>query len=766
MARNMDDIESWATGGEMYFKAVAHKLHDPNAHKGAAGAQTGQPAAITDGGPDGAANPRRQTDDRAIGAFLREFLAEGTTAADAEKAFKQLAGSDITLTRSGAATIRNATSSALRGKKDAVSRQTDTLARSARHHGARFDEGVVNARGALDRHLVRLTLHHYATLEREYEIHARRLEEERRICERLEAQVKQSLQLSLFSLHLENETSGRILLRRLPTSHPQHVRCRRAAVENVKADFFGPPAATGRESPAAAAAAAALRARHRYSGIGVLDVYKIENHVLLERFQQCAAATEPGKVKGLFCGVPAENIERVVTYGMLDRDPTTAERREVFRRTWYTFSDGSGGFAEKRVNKSRPIKFPRTFSRYSTLEDDRPLMLAPDPEEQAAKTAAAAALAEEKDGDADGPETNDSDDAKKSKKKKKGKKKKGAAGEEADDDDGDSATRYLVLCRVIVGKVFVTSKEYRGFPVVVGNASGSGSFDSMYNPLQEEYLLVTPQNVLPEFLVQYKYLRRRDGGDAAAAAQAAARARAKHAAAAGGKKGGKKGKKGKGGKGGGGASVAALGATLPTIIPVDLSTKEGVALPAMPPPQEWPASAAQMAAAKAGGVVDASGAGADEHSAAGANAAAAPPGGDGDAGTAITPFPLASRTPAAEPPADHRWRDGSGGGAGGGSFAREEATPWDQLRANAAVQRDRVLDALEASFDGYWQELRKAREADRRRIVAATGVDLLPLRPDVLREECDAAELELLRQVSRRRELERELQTRREDNLR
>ena len=74
-----------------------------------------------------------------------------------------------------------------------------------------------NARGALARHLVRLPLHHYAPLEREYEIHARRLEEERRICERLEAQVKQSLQLSLFSLHLENETSGRILLRRLPT---------------------------------------------------------------------------------------------------------------------------------------------------------------------------------------------------------------------------------------------------------------------------------------------------------------------------------------------------------------------------------------------------------------------------------------------------------------------------------------------------------------------------------------------------------------------
>ena len=57
------------------------------------------------------------------------------------------------------------------------------------------------------------------------------------------------------------------------------------------------------------------------------------------------------------------NGERGVAFVLLDRDPSPAERRGVFRRTWYTFSDGSGGFAEKRVNRARPIKFPRTFSR-------------------------------------------------------------------------------------------------------------------------------------------------------------------------------------------------------------------------------------------------------------------------------------------------------------------------------------------------------------------------------------------------------------------
>ena len=36
--------------------------------------------------------------------------------------------------------------------------------------------------------------------------------------------------------------------------------------------------------------------------------------------------------------------------------------------------------------------------------------------------------------------------------------------------------------------------------------------DSMYNPLQEEYLIVEPDHILPEFVVQYKFLRRNRPG--------------------------------------------------------------------------------------------------------------------------------------------------------------------------------------------------------------------------------------------------------------
>ena len=44
----------------------------------------------------------------------------------------------------------------------------------------------------------------------------------------------------LFSAHLEEETGGRVQLKRLDHSNPQFVRCQKAVVENAKKDFFHP----------------------------------------------------------------------------------------------------------------------------------------------------------------------------------------------------------------------------------------------------------------------------------------------------------------------------------------------------------------------------------------------------------------------------------------------------------------------------------------------------------------------------------------------
>ena len=91
--------------------------------------------------------------------------------------------------------------------------------------------------------------------------------------------------------------------------------------------------------------------------------------------QAAAADLEPGKVKGLFGSIPVGSIERVAALGL--QEPNEATSAALFRRTWYTFSDGGCGFAEKRVVGSAGVPFPHTFSRYSTLEQDRALMTQP-----------------------------------------------------------------------------------------------------------------------------------------------------------------------------------------------------------------------------------------------------------------------------------------------------------------------------------------------------------------------------------------------------
>jgi len=177
----------------------------------------------------------------------------------------------------------------------------------------------------------------------------------------------------------------------------------------------------------------------------VLDVYKIENRVLLDAFQQSAAASEPGKVKGLFCGVPLESLERVVVYGMSAGAVDGTPLEHVFQDAWLSVDPSAptpepaggndsddehaaSGHAQRCVEQATPISFPRSFSRHSTLEEDRTLCNSP----------------------------------------------------ASDGSESDSEIRFLALCRVMIGQIFVTSKAFEGFPDVAADAE----FDSMYSPVQ------------------------------------------------------------------------------------------------------------------------------------------------------------------------------------------------------------------------------------------------------------------------------------------
>jgi hypothetical protein len=103
----------------------------------------------------------------------------------------------------------------------------------------------------------------------------------------------------LFGAHLEEESAGKVLLKRLDHSNQQFIRCRKAALENAKKNFFS--------------------TRGRYQGMVVTNVFKLEHPHLLKRFQKTSSslAEQGSKVKGLFCSLEPKCVPRVAAFGTL-----------------------------------------------------------------------------------------------------------------------------------------------------------------------------------------------------------------------------------------------------------------------------------------------------------------------------------------------------------------------------------------------------------------------------------------------------------------
>eukprot|EP00942_MAST-04A_sp_MAST-4A-sp1_P009368 g9368.t1 len=589
-----------------------------------------------------------------------------------------------------------------------------------------FVKTLVVLMDEFDDQAAKFALWYFSTLERERVIYRRRLGEEVTSCDSLQQHLKASLRLNIFAIHLESETDRQVLLKRLPSSHPQYIRCRRAASENLKPGFFdGAPS---------------------FNGINVLDVYKVENKPLLERFQSCAAMLEPGKVKGLFTSVPAKAVERTVVlgFGPLDHDAPykrpkiidededdvlngkgtdgkslvdkamaklKPRKEDIFRRAWFAFHDKGDGYAEKIVDQASIATFPRTFSRYSTVEVDRFHIH----ESHRLKSNPGLATGENKE----------------SKMAKERWEKSTDGGGPVSDE-----IRYLILCRVVIGKVFVTSKEYRGFPTVGKNPA----FDSMYNPLQEEYLVLRPVQVLPEFVIQYTY-----NNDA--------------------------------------SKVVSTLESSP-ILPVDLSTA-GMKMPTA----GWDLQISSPSTASPNSNNSSN----DKHV-----KKAQKSDHEDNVRRAVPPTPTTSGIRLAQIPLDrennnnnvnsklypksekNKSKSNNNNGASEminvkllekrlknqatETSRREALTSWEQLRLNAARQRETILDATDNLHASYKRKATQLRhwESARLRETFSGAPELESVQS--MKHAIDRAEKDLMRQVARRREMENEMNSMKKKN--
>ena len=187
----------------------------------------------------------------------------------------------------------------------------------------------------LQTRLTSLSLLYFGIVRTESALCTRRLSYEKRLLDQLASRNALSERLCLLSLHIQHETRGSVVVKKLAATHPQYLRCQRAACENVKKDFFSNMAGDGDVSSS------------KYDGVEVEAVWKIENRILLDTFQSSASQSDPGKVKGLFCGVPNDCLETLIVYGMKGRPSEKGVKGK---------GDGTSAFQVRRSGATRTTR--------------------------------------------------------------------------------------------------------------------------------------------------------------------------------------------------------------------------------------------------------------------------------------------------------------------------------------------------------------------------------------------------------------------------
>lgn len=114
-------------------------------------------------------------------------------------------------------------------------------------------------------------------------------------CEVQKRQAKTLRDVRIFAHHLFHETRGKILLSALPRDSAQFKRCKKAVRDNTSKLFMTDMA---------------------YQQLKVLAVLKLEHSLISEYLQRLATNMDTGKVKGLFCIVPKGSLHAFCTFGL------------------------------------------------------------------------------------------------------------------------------------------------------------------------------------------------------------------------------------------------------------------------------------------------------------------------------------------------------------------------------------------------------------------------------------------------------------------
>ena len=265
----------------------------------------------------------------------------------------------------------------------------------------------------------------------------------------LRARYKFLRDLKYFSYHLNLETKGKVTLTILEHDSAQAKRCRKAIKENVNfARIIGP---------------------NIYDNIKVIQVFKLDHTLLSSALQSKATTAESGNIKGLFCLVPKSSLYTFCCYGLHSQK--------------YSYSD----FSNLETNFPGLFNCPwflnsceNSFQNYNTCGVARQLSLSNLGFSNIKFSRFSTPLCNTT---ADSLQNKNSDNPLVS---------------ENDLEEG----LIIALCRVLVCQLRTISSDITDLEIqqAINNKN-----DSIYSTKTEEYVLLNPQCVLPEFLMHVSY---------------------------------------------------------------------------------------------------------------------------------------------------------------------------------------------------------------------------------------------------------------------
>jgi len=162
----------------------------------------------------------------------------------------------------------------------------------------------------------------YFALVREELLSARmKLNAETVECEMKRRQATILRDIRIFAHHLHHETRGNVSVTLLPKDSSQFKRCKKAVKDNVSRQFM---------------------VDRGYRKVRVLAVMKIENSFISSNLQRLATNIDNGKVKGLFCVVPKGGLHALCAFGLHQqssetnlKETTTVSFENLFQVPWF-----------------------------------------------------------------------------------------------------------------------------------------------------------------------------------------------------------------------------------------------------------------------------------------------------------------------------------------------------------------------------------------------------------------------------------------------